>query len=260
VFKVITAFLAFCISRIARVFRADPEVVVLMYHAVDSSGWKLAVTPEMFEQQVQYIAHNGLGTSLREVVAYIKGEREFTRQTVAITFDDGYRDLLTTVLPILEKYNVPATVFVPSDLSAHTDPQHTPRLTEEELHTLAQSPLITIGSHAKTHRKFTELSEGDMRSEAEESATALRHILGARPRFFAYPFGARSQDAERVVHETGYEASFSISEGTIRPGDDLFRLKRVQIDGTMSFFLFKLRLTSALDWNRRIVRVFRSLA
>ena len=164
---------------------------------------------------------------------------------------------LTTVLPILERYHVPATVFIPSDLSVRTDQGGRARLTEEELRTLAQSPLITIGSHAKSHRKFTELSPEEMKDEAKESAEELMRISGKHPRFFAYPFGARSTEVERAVEDAGYDVAFGITEGTIHQGDNLFRLKRVQIDSTMNHLLFRIRLTSAIDWNRRIVDIFR---
>ena len=256
--KVATALFAYGIARLARIFRRTPQVVVLMYHAIDRSGWKLSVTPEAFERQMSYLARKGWAVPLADVVSYVKGEKKLHAHAVAVTFDDGYRDLFTTVLPILERYKIHATVFVPSDLSVRTDPEDRLRLTEEELCMLAQSPFITIGSHAKTHRKFTEISSKEMRSEAQESADVLARILEKRPTFFAYPFGARSEDAERAVKDASYEAAFGITEGTIQSADNLFRLKRVQVDGTMSYLLFLLRLTSAVDWNRRIVDSLRT--
>lgn len=255
--KLGTASIAWCIAQVARIFRPAPQVVVLMYHTIDRSGWKLSVTPETFERQMKYLGRNGRAVPLADVVAYVKGEKKLPAHAVAVTFDDGYRDALTTALPILERYRIPATVFIPSDLSVRTSPGDRPRLTEEELRTLAQSPLVTIGSHAKTHRKFTELTSEEMQNEARESADTLESIVGKRPSFFAYPFGARSSIAETTVKDSGYEAAFGITEGTIRQGDSLFRLKRVQVDGTMSFLLFRLRLTGAVEWNRWIVDSFR---
>lgn len=232
-------------------------MVVLMYHATNRSDWKLAVSPGAFERQMSYLAQNGWVVSLADIVAYVKGEKDLPARAVAVTFDDGYRDVLSEALPILERYRIPATVFVPSDLSVRTDPKGSARLTEEELRELAKSPLITIGSHAMTHRKFTELSKDEMQTESKASAEALAQMTGTRPCFFAYPFGARSRSAERAVEAAGYEAAFGITEGTIHKGDNLFTLKRVQIDSTMSFFLFRLRLTGAVDWNRRIVDALR---
>ena len=256
-FKTVLAILAFLIVQFARIFQRTPEVVVLMYHSIDRSGWKLSVTPEAFERQMEYLSKKGWVVPLADVVAYAKGKKKLPTHAVAVTFDDGYRDILATALPILERYHVPATVFIPSDLSVQTDQGGKARLTEEELRVLAISPLITIGSHAKTHRKFTELSPEEMKDEAKESADKLAQMTEKRPNLFAYPFGARSKNAERTVKDVGYEAAFGISEGTIRQGDDPFRLKRVQVDGTMNFMLFRIRLTSAIDWNRRIVDIFR---
>ncbi len=62
---------------------------------------------------------------------------------LAITFDDGFRDNLTVALPLLEKYNLPATVFVTADFIGKEN-----YLSTEELQTLASHPLITIGSHS----------------------------------------------------------------------------------------------------------------
>ena len=257
--KLLGAFTAYGMRTIARIGARESEVVVLMYHAVDTSGWRLAVTPEAFERQMKYLVRKRWTMSLADVVAYAKGEKKLPMRAVAITFDDGYRDVLTTVLPILERYHIPATVFVPSDISARTSSDERPRLSEGELRTLAQSPLITIDSHAQTHRKFTELALEEMKNEAQGSADVLARIVGKRPNFFAYPFGARSAEAERAVKDSGYEAAFGITEGTIHRGDDLFSLKRVQVDSTMGFRLFCLRLTAALDWNRHIVDWFRAI-
>lgn len=254
--KTFVFFLSYILSRITI---HGPEVVVLMYHAIDRSGWKLAVSPEAFERQMRYLAQKGWAVPLADVVSYAKMEKKLSTHAVAVTLDDGYRDLLTTVLPVLERYQIPATVFVPSDMSVRTSPDDRPRLTEEELRTLAMSPLITIGSHSKTHRKFTEFTPEEMKKESVDSAEKLAGILGKRPAFFAYPFGSRSTVAETAVKDAGYEAAFGITEGTIHLHDDLFRLKRVQIDGTMSFLLFRLRLTAAVDWNRRIVDAFRCI-
>lgn len=255
--KIVVLVASSLIAHLVRIFQRAPQVVVLMYHSIGHPEWKLAVTPEMFERQMKYLAKNGLAVPLADIVSYARGEKKLFAHAVAVTFDDGYRDALTTALPILERYRIPATVFVPSDMSVRTSPDGRPHLTEEELRAISRSPLITIGSHATSHRKFTELKLEEIQNEARESADELARITGERPRFFAYPFGARSAAAELVVRDVGYEAAFGITEGTIRSGDNLFRLKRVQIDSTMNYLIFRLRLTSAVDWNRRIVDLFR---
>jgi peptidoglycan/xylan/chitin deacetylase (PgdA/CDA1 family)/SAM-dependent methyltransferase len=240
-----------------RLFNSNPEVVVLMYHSINSSVHKLSVRPEHFERHIKYLSKKKLVAPLKDVVSYAKGEKSLTAHTVAVTFDDGYKDFQTTALPILEKYNIPATIFVPSDLSVKADPYGTERLSEEDIRSFSKSALITIGSHSKSHTKFTEISYDQIKRELLESADSLQALCGERPFFFTYPFGARSIDAERAVKEMGYSAAFGITEGLIHPGDDLFRLKRIQVDGTMNFFMFRARLTSAVELNRKIVDTFR---
>lgn len=257
--KVYAVAVAWVFRTLMLLFTRESEVIVLMYHAVDRSNWKLAVPPGIFERQMRHLARKGWIVSLANVVAYVKGEKNLPGRAVAITFDDGYQDVLTIVLPILERYQIPITIFVPSNLSAKTGPGGRARLSGEELRVLARSPLITIGSHAQTHRKFTELSPKQMERELSDSANTLEQMAGKRPRFFAYPFGARTLGAERAVEDAGYDAAFGITEGTIHRGDNLFSLKRVQVDSTMSSLLFRLRLTSAVDWNRRFVDSFRAL-
>lgn len=253
VLKTTVAAIAFLIAQLEHLFSRTSQVAVLMYHTVSYSPWKLAVSPEVFERQMEYLARKGWAVPLADVVLYAKGEKKLPAHAIAVTFDDGYHDVFKIALPILERYRIPVTVFIPSDFSIQTNPNDTRRLSEEEVRTLSQSPLVTIGSHAKTHRKFTELSLEEIENELVESAKVLASVIGKRPQFFAYPFGVRSASAERAVKAAGYEVAFGITEGTIHQGDNLFRLKRVQIDSTMNFFLFRLRLTAAVDWNRRIV-------
>jgi len=75
----------------------------------------MAVTPAMFEQQVAHLRHECTILSLRQVTGFIKETKRFPVNSVVITFDDGYLDNYTYAFPILEKYNVPATIFLTTD-------------------------------------------------------------------------------------------------------------------------------------------------
>lgn len=256
-FKIGVACIAFVFRSVSRLMESAPEIVVLMYHAVDTSDWKLSVTPEMFERQMSYLAEKGWAVPLSDVVSYAKGEKKLPAHAVAVTFDDGYRDLVTTVLPIITKYQIPITIFVPSDVSVRSGERAKRDIcTWEELRTLQRTGLISIESHSCTHTHLSRLSPGQLAEEMKGSADDIEREVGVRPRYHAYPYGERSFAIEAKAAEI-YTAAFGITEGLIQPGDDLFRLKRVQIDGTMSFFLFRLRLTSTVDWNRRIVDTLR---
>lgn len=92
------------------------NIVVLMYHRIidsDYNFWKLNVSPVTFEKHIKYISENYRVLRLEDEWNDLT---EVGQKYVVITFDDGYVDNYKYALPILEKYHVPATIFVSTDL------------------------------------------------------------------------------------------------------------------------------------------------
>jgi peptidoglycan/xylan/chitin deacetylase (PgdA/CDA1 family) len=91
--------------------------LVLQYHRVASLCFdplQLAVEPYHFEQQMEYLAQNFNVVSMDEMKYHLETSRPFRRRTVAVTFDGGYSDVLYTAKDVLQRYNIPATVFTSS--------------------------------------------------------------------------------------------------------------------------------------------------
>jgi peptidoglycan/xylan/chitin deacetylase (PgdA/CDA1 family) len=87
-----------------------------MYHRVAHAPvdpWHLAVRPETFERQMAYIARTRRPVHLDWLAAELRAGRK-PRGTVAVTFDDAYRDVLENAWPVLVRHQVPATVYVVS--------------------------------------------------------------------------------------------------------------------------------------------------
>lgn len=90
------------------------NVPVLMYHAVSDNMWgidELFVSPASMEEQLRYLVDNGYEPIWFSDLA----ELEQYEKPVILTFDDGYDDNYTELLPLLRKYNVKATVFMIAD-------------------------------------------------------------------------------------------------------------------------------------------------
>src|SRR5271168_216599 len=101
-------------SRLPRLGRvSSAKSAVLCYHRVGTDGvpYYSRLAPEVFEQQVRFLRRNYTILPLREICKGIH-RGDTTGQAVALTFDDGYREVLSAALPILQKYQVPATVFL----------------------------------------------------------------------------------------------------------------------------------------------------
>jgi len=78
-----------------------------------------AVSVESFERQVRELASRFEVLDEAGVVAWLAGRRSLARPACWVTFDDGYRDVLTHAAPVLERLGVPATLFVVTDALAH---------------------------------------------------------------------------------------------------------------------------------------------
>jgi peptidoglycan/xylan/chitin deacetylase (PgdA/CDA1 family) len=108
--------------------------VVLCYHSIASqpdSRWidpgKRVPVP-VFRNQMRFLAKHRHVVSLDRIVAAIASGERLPAGTVAITFDDGYRDNMTEAFPILHSLGLPATVFLPTRYIDDAEPAWINRL------------------------------------------------------------------------------------------------------------------------------------
>ena len=92
--------------------------VILMYHSI-SDGTDISyidpsndMNKSIFEFQMKYLKRYCNVISLTELNNLMTKGKEIPCRTVAITFDDGYKNNFTNAVPILNKYDLPATIFL----------------------------------------------------------------------------------------------------------------------------------------------------
>src|SRR5215472_13118551 len=73
--------------------------------------WQLAVFPERFAEQIETLVQLRLVVPLHRLATEL-AQRRAPRKVAAITFDDGYADVITEARPVLERYGCPATIFL----------------------------------------------------------------------------------------------------------------------------------------------------
>jgi len=90
-----------------------PKFAILCYHRVGTGGVPLysQLEPEVFEAQMRFLRARYRLVSLDTLHEELSNPRT-TGQSVVITFDDGYRDVYTHAFPVLQRYNIPATIFL----------------------------------------------------------------------------------------------------------------------------------------------------
>lgn len=90
------------------------RALVLMYHRIHSpvtDPWQISVSAENFREQMQVLRDHYRVVSVDELVRQVQSGN-IDDGSVALTFDDGYRDNYETARPILEEFAIPATFFI----------------------------------------------------------------------------------------------------------------------------------------------------
>ena len=92
--------------------RSTPKI--LMYHRFSRRPRYGYVHKEIFENQVAYLSRYYNVISMGDLLKYIRGRVSLPENAAVITVDDGYFDFYEIAYPILRKYGLPATFFVPT--------------------------------------------------------------------------------------------------------------------------------------------------
>lgn len=94
----------------------EHKAIVLMYHRIadaEADVWNIAVSPRNLEEQLKFLKGTGRVVPLTNIVNQVR-KKWIRKNSIAITFDDGYADNFSVGKPLLEKYDLPATFFIPS--------------------------------------------------------------------------------------------------------------------------------------------------
>lgn len=109
------------VARLVRTWVAGARIHVLAYHRVVDAlpedgpiNPSLCITADVFRRQMEQLRRQFLVLPLSYVVRAIEGELEVPHDAVAVTFDDGYRDVRLRAAPVLAELGIPATVFIPT--------------------------------------------------------------------------------------------------------------------------------------------------
>jgi peptidoglycan/xylan/chitin deacetylase (PgdA/CDA1 family)/CelD/BcsL family acetyltransferase involved in cellulose biosynthesis len=92
--------------------RTEPSVRILYYHRVndEKDPFFPAISTALFEREMRYVAEHYPVVSLTGALDHLK--RDTGGTVIAITFDDGYQDNYVNAFPVLQRYNLPATIFL----------------------------------------------------------------------------------------------------------------------------------------------------
>jgi peptidoglycan/xylan/chitin deacetylase (PgdA/CDA1 family) len=211
---------------------------------------------------MEYLRRNYMIVSLHEVLEFVMGRRELPRKSVAITADDGYQDNYLNVYPYAKTNGLQIAIFVASgyvgkEMMLGNIPLK--MLNWKEIAEMSRDK-VTIGAHTVNHRDLRVVDNDEARSQILISKTSIEEAIGQPIGYFAYPFGACAAPLFALLKSLGFKAGFATGDGLVSQGDNPYELKRITIDSSVSFFIFKAKLTLATEWYNGIERTAKSLA
>ena len=211
---------------------ATPGAVVLAYHDVASEerpAESYSVTPAQLRAQLRTAQRAGVRfVDLAELTAaFLAGKN--VDGLGAVVFDDGLVGVHHEALPVLADLEVPATVFVVTDVVGSSPPwwpNMARTMTRQELEEVRGAG-VRIGAHTRTHPSLVACDQRQLRSEVHDSRQLLEDLAQAPVELFAYPFGDHDPAARNAVADAGFKAAYTFLNGRVVPGLDRLRLPRL---------------------------------
>jgi peptidoglycan/xylan/chitin deacetylase (PgdA/CDA1 family) len=236
------------------------SVPILMYHAVaehpSAASRRLSVSPDSFEEQVAFLAEHGFtGMTFSDLADAFETGKALPKRPVVLTFDDGYADFANAALPILQRYDCPATVFVTSGWIADAGPDAagTPldeMMTWAQVRDVAQAG-IEIGAHSHSHPELDQLADAALWEELRVGRVLLEDCIGAPVRALAYPFGYSTPRVRLAARDARYRCAAAVRNVRATSFDDIFMLPRLTIRRSTNAIAFASAMTGG---DKRVFR------
>ena len=219
--------------------RKPSRAAIFLHHRVnDYSKDVLTVDLETFAAQLLAIAKYYPFTSTRNIVDSVKLKRPIKATSVAIHFDDCYRDILTNGAPLLNALSVPACAFInsgfvgthrpyPHDLDKY--PFDYEKLSAAELRQWIEFG-FDLGAHTVNHVDLGKMLGETAEHEIIDCGKELEKIVSKPVDLFSYPFGRPeniSVGSREIVKTSGYVALFSAYGGIVDSRTDPYDIPRM---------------------------------
>ena len=218
---------------------------MLLYHSITNSPVADALTtnPEDFERQISSLKKAGYAfISLVELLDK-SIHSEYYSKTIAVTFDDGYTDQHDFAYPVLQAYQIPATIFLPTaflgDASRWDQDKAKPIMSTEVLQSL-DANLITFGLHTHQHINYEVENLDFILKDLEMNILCMQEQNLPFLKALAYPYGKRPRDPSvkkqlfERMKDLGIEYGFRIGNRINKNINAPYEIQRIDVRGTDS--------------------------
>ncbi|UOQ74310.1 polysaccharide deacetylase family protein [Hymenobacter cellulosilyticus] len=225
--------------------RVPGFIPILMYHKIPleplPTKHRIFVTRDNFEQHLQFFQRRGFTPiTFLDYLAFANGERdlqEFPARPLILTFDDGYTDNFTNLLPLMQRYGYRGVLYLLGDEQVRYnfwDVDSDPTEPRCEIMSLEQKQAFVaagweIGAHTLRHPNLTTLPAEQAAQEITVSKQQLEQQLKTQVVSFAYPYGGLNEEVKQLVSHAGFAFGVATDTGGLHLEDDRFQIFRVNM-------------------------------
>ena len=144
-------------------FFTQRKLKILLYHRVANHEKltftnPLRVRPTIFAKQMRYLRRKKYNIiSLDEGIRLLQEKQNIPKNSIIITFDDGYNDNYSEAFPILQKYGVPASIFLTTDFI------NTGRMWYHEIEkSISNTNVKTISLNGNNYSLYTKKQKNEL--------------------------------------------------------------------------------------------------
>jgi len=191
---------------------------------------RISVSQDQFRSHLRWLKRLGYSTiDLPQYVRRLRQNLAIAPRSIGITFDDGYEEVLTLGLPVLQEFGFTATVFaVSAEERNRWDDGNALLMKAAQLRQWREAGM-EVGAHGCRHAHLTQVDRETARREIKDSKLKLEGLLGHAVTLLAYPYGESDPSIESLTREVGFEAAFATDRAPRDHYENLYRLRRTVV-------------------------------
>ena len=208
-----------------------PRIVMLHQVSPHDTASGMNMPPEKFEQLLQLLTRRG------STFCFVSelGQYQNQKNVVALSFDDGFMDNYLYAYPLLKKYHAKATIYLATQIEGIE------KLSNTQIHEMANSGLIEFGAHTQHHVNLLKLDDQTAYQEMFQSKQDVEALVGKCPSF-AYPFGRFNEKHQKMAQEIGFKNAVSTRKKIEVYGANQFNIPRISTHGAMNALQMRIAL------------------
>ncbi len=218
----------------------NAKVSVLCYHDFTArlDATEMRIRKEVFTQQMKKVKDRGINViSLKQFIAWRRGELQLPAENVLITIDDGWRSVYQVAFPVLKQFGYPFVLGIYTDFVANGGLSLDDKMVREMM-----AAGMEISSHSVSHPFASGVKQARLEGEEAyatfltkefgQSQAKLEKRYGQKVETYIYPGGYYTTEMFPILRSFGYEFAFSVKPGKVTRDSPDLELPRYVVLGT----------------------------